>query len=126
MRRPTIPMLLVAVVLSACHAAPTPTPPVTLPTLSLPVTTLTADANAQNLWVPRDAVILRNGIPGVYVLHDGRARFRMVRRGRTDGARVQVLSGLRGDETLVLAGSAEVHDGSPVVARTTTPPTRPK
>ena len=121
--RAAIPMLLVALALSACHTAPTPTPPVTLPTLSLPVTTLTADANAQNLWVPRDAVVLRNGIPGVYVLQDGRARFRMVRRGRSEGARVQVLSGLRGDETLVLAGSAEVHDGSPVVARNAAPTT---
>ena len=124
--RLTIPILLMAVTLSACHTAPAPTPPVTLPTLSLPVTTLTANANAQNLWVPRDAVVLRNGIPGVYVLRDGRARFRMIRRGRSDGARVQVLSGLRGDETLVRAGSAAVHDGSPVVARNAAPTTPKK
>lgn len=115
--RQTLPMLLVAAALGACHAAPAPTPPVTLPTLSLPVTTLATDVNAQNLWVARDAVVLRNGIPGVYVLQDGRARFRMIRRGRASGARVQILSGLRGDETLVLAGDSEVHDGSPVIAR---------
>lgn len=102
--------------LVGCHSAPAPTAPATLPTLTRPVTTLTAAAAEQNVWIARDAVVVRNGIPGVYVLHDGRARFRMIRRGRNQDSRVQVVSGLRGDETLVLGNYAELHDGSPVVA----------
>lgn len=102
--------------LLGCHSAPAPTPPITLPTLTRPVVRLTATSAEQNLWIARDAVVLRNGIPGVYVLHDGRARFRMIRRGRNQDGRVQVVSGLRGDETLVLGNHAELHDGSPVVA----------
>lgn len=106
-----------ATLLLGCHSAPAPTPPVTLPTLTVATVTLNDTAAAQNIWVARDAVVVRNGIPGVFVLQDGHARFRMVRRGRDDKSRVQVLSGLRGNETLVLAAGADLHDGSPVVAR---------
>ena len=106
--------------LLGCHSAPAPSAPTALPTLTRPVTTLSAAAAEQNVWIARDAVVLRNGIPGVYVLHDGRARFRMIRRGRNQDSRVQVLSGLRGDETLVLGDRTDVHDGSPVVANTAT------
>ena len=117
----TLFVSICAALLLGCHAAPAPTPPVTLPTLTVATVTLSNAAAAQNIWVARDAVVVRNGIPGVFVLQDGHARFRMIRRGRDDNNRVQVLSGLRGDETLVLAAGTDVHDGSPAVARAAKP-----
>ena len=55
------------------------------------------------------------GTPGVFILdNNGKARFRMVRAGKTEGKWVEITSGLKGDEK-VLEGSLEsVFDGSPV------------
>lgn len=116
----TVLFLGLTAALLGCHSAPAPTPPVTLPTVTRAVVTLSPAPAQQNLWIAREAVVVRNGIPGVYVLHDGRARFRMIRRGRNQDSRVQIVSGLRGDETLVLGNHAELHDGSPVVASNAT------
>jgi hypothetical protein len=38
----------------------------------------------------------------------------MVRTGKTVNNRVEILSGLRGSETLVTGDLRDVHDGSPV------------
>ena len=55
------------------------------------------------------------GIPGVFVLSEaGEARFRLVRPCRTSDSLVEILSGLHGNETLVLGDLAAVHDGSPI------------
>ena len=63
---------------------------------------------------PQRAVVYRNGIPGVFVAQNGEARFRMVRLGRQTGKTVAVLSGLFGDETLVLAKPEQLYDGMPL------------
>ena len=65
----------------------------------------------QHIRVPAEALVYRNGIPGVFVARDGEARFRMVRTGRQTGNTITVLSGLFGDETLVLADPQQLHDG---------------
>lgn len=108
-------VLTATALLLGCQPAPAPTPPVTLPALTLPTVTLNDADAAKNIWIARDAVVVRNGIPGVYVLQEGRARFRMIRRGRSGGGRIQILSGLLGNETLVLGDRTDVHDGSPIV-----------
>ncbi|MGE5242499.1 MAG: hypothetical protein ACM3NI_12715 [Bacteroidota bacterium] len=69
------------------------------------------------LTIPRPALTERGGIPGVFVLENHQARFRMVRPGKVGATQVQVLSGLHGDETLVLGDLAEVHDGSPLTKK---------
>ncbi|MBI3545381.1 MAG: hypothetical protein HY081_02115 [Gammaproteobacteria bacterium] len=56
----------------------------------------------------------RAGIPGVYVLENQTARFRMVRSGKANATQVQILSGLNGNEILVLGDLSAVHDGSPI------------
>lgn len=66
------------------------------------------------LSIPRAALIERNGIPGVFVLEDNEARFRMVRPGETRAGKVKILSGLFGGETLVMGELETVHDGSPI------------
>lgn len=90
------------------------TPPLELPSLQRPVTTLKA---ATRLFIPAGAYIERGGLPGVFVLTEGQARFRMVRIGKRSAAQLEVLSGLSGDETLVLGDLAQIHDGSPIVVK---------
>jgi multidrug efflux pump subunit AcrA (membrane-fusion protein) len=124
-------MLTVGTVAGCEHAAPTA--PVTLPEIQRPVITIDARGANTRLLVPTIALVERGGIPGVFVLQeaavfpppargaDGKAlpqaRFRMVKTGKTSGSRVEILSGLAGDETLVLGALSDVHDGSPVMVK---------
>jgi hypothetical protein len=87
--------------------------PAPLAALARPV--LILDAKAGRVLVPQSALVERGGIPGVYVLtEESQARFRMVRTGKNVNDRVEILSGLRGSETLVAGDLRDVHDGSPV------------
>src|SRR4030066_228849 len=86
--------------------------PVPVAALERPV--LTLDAQAGRVLVPQALLIERGGVPGVFVLSaENQARFRMVRTGKTVNNRVEVLSGLRGGETLVTGDLRDVHDGRP-------------
>ena len=86
-----------------------------LPVIERQVVKISAVANNGVLIsIPRAALVVRNGIPGVFVVSNNEARFRMVRRGKIHRAKVEILSGLFGDETLVIGELKSVHDGSPV------------
>lgn len=75
-----------------------------------------------HLSIPRTALTMRNGVPGVFVVENNEARFRMVRPGKTGATQVEILSGLFGNETLVLGELEAVHDGSPIKSLTKTSP----
>lgn len=83
--------------------------------LSRPLLQLDA-RKATDLLIPEKAIVMRGGVPGVFVLQDNEARFRMVKPARQQGSQRQILSGLQGNETLVLGSLQEVHDGSPIMA----------
>ena len=106
---------LAALPLAGCDRKP-PEPPPSLPGLERPGLALNQKpGDALKLKIPRAALVERGGIPGVFVLsEDGAARFRLVRAGRTAGAQTEILSGLHGNETLVLGDLGAVHDGSPI------------
>lgn len=106
-------LLLAATALGACtrHAPATPFP--ALPALERPVAKASASKDS-NIFVPAHAITERGGIPGVFVLSEGQARFRMIKPGRRSGGQVEVLAGLTGEEALVLGDLTEVHDGSPI------------
>lgn len=106
--------LAALVLLAACEHPVPPSPPATLPTLARPTLALHGDSRRANPVIPNDALVLRGGIPGVFVLQDGQARFRMVKTGTRQRTRTPVLSGLKGDEVLVQGDLATVHDGSPI------------
>jgi RND family efflux transporter MFP subunit len=62
--------------------------------------------------VPRNAVVRRGGLDGVFVLDGKVARFRWLRIGRELDDSVEVLAGLSGGETILAAGNDAVRDGS--------------
>ena len=109
---------LLALTLIACRE-PVATPPQVLPSLQRPVLTLSIAPTtpAQQLLIPAGAYIERGGLPGVFVLNAGQARFRMLRIGQHSAGKLEVLSGLAGNETLVLGDLTQIHDGSPIVVK---------
>ena len=67
--------------------------------------------------VPSSAITLRDGFSYVYAIEDGSpptVSRKRVETGRRNGDRVEITSGLEGDETLVKAGGAFLADGSVV------------
>ena len=54
----------------------------------------------------------------MFVLEKNEARFRMVRSGKKNVDKVEILSGLFGNETLLVGGLEAVHDGSPITVLT--------
>ena len=100
--------------LTACNASPPPASAPPLPRLERPIHTLSA-TGTQNISIPRTALVERAGLPGVFVLSaDSQARFRLVRPGNIRGDKIEILSGLRGGETLVVGDLGAVRDGSPI------------
>ncbi|MCW8830336.1 MAG: hypothetical protein OQK32_02330 [Gammaproteobacteria bacterium] len=69
-------------------------------------------AEGQVITVPRALLVTRYGIPGVFVVENNEARFRMVRPGKTTTKQVEILSGLFGHEMLLADKLDKVHDGS--------------
>lgn len=66
------------------------------------------------LLVPMNAVTRFGQMERVFVVEAGRATLRLVKTGRTAGDRVEILSGLRPGEQVVLAPPAALRDGQPV------------
>jgi len=70
----------------------------------------------QAIQVARGAVVERGQLQGVYVVgQDNIARFRLVRTGQARLGAVEILSGLTGGETVVLAGVEKVTDGARIL-----------
>jgi RND family efflux transporter MFP subunit len=67
--------------------------------------------------VPTEALIGQSGQLFVALIEDGRVHFQRVKLGIDDGARVEVLDGLRGGELVALNLSPDVADGTPVRVR---------
>ncbi len=73
------------------------------------------DAGAgKRLQVPRDALVRRGQMVGVFVVDSGTARLRWVRIGLEDGAAVEVLSGLRAGDRVVVGPGDALTDGQRV------------
>jgi membrane fusion protein (multidrug efflux system) len=68
------------------------------------------------LLVPADAVTRFGQMERVFVVEEGRALLRLVKTGRMQDGRVEILSGLHSGERLVLAPPPTLRDGQPVTA----------
>jgi multidrug efflux pump subunit AcrA (membrane-fusion protein) len=73
------------------------------------------------LTVPTTAVVRDGGQPYVVVVADGQARRREIEVGLSDGQRVEVASGLEGDEAIVRADAEALADGQSVEAEPAEP-----
>ena len=104
--------------LAACAHKPPPAPPAARPPVTRATLRLHAPADLDahgDVVIPKDAIIHQGGLPGVFVLSPrGRARFRLIKIGAIGPRVAQILSGLRGNETLVLPPFRGVYDGSPI------------
>jgi HlyD family secretion protein len=76
---------------------------------------LLAEEKQATLLVPRAAVAEVNGQPTVYVVNqDDTVEQRAVTTGLQDADRIEILSGLSADQTVVVAGQASLTDGAKV------------
>lgn len=66
------------------------------------------------LAVPVEAVVGRNQVQMVFVVEGSVARARPVQLGISDGTQVEVVSGLRPGELVVIEGQETLRDGAPV------------
>lgn len=67
-------------------------------------------------FVPATAVGRFGQLERVFVVDGGRAQLRLIRTGRTDGNRIEVLSGLERGEAVIVSPSAQLRDGQAVQA----------
>lgn len=68
------------------------------------------------LLVPAEAVTRFGQMERVFVVEDGRALLRLVKTGRAQNGRIEILSGLRSGERLVIAPPTTLRDGQPVTS----------
>lgn len=69
-------------------------------------------ATSDTLLLPASALVTRGQLTGVYVVEDGRLRWRLVRTGRAVGERLEVLSGLVAGEQVVVSGAGKAVNGA--------------
>jgi RND family efflux transporter MFP subunit len=67
------------------------------------------------LSIPLSSIIKENNIDGVYIINDGKAYFRPVTSGITDGKSVEVTTGLKAGEKIVTLGMNNLKDGTVVI-----------
>jgi RND family efflux transporter MFP subunit len=67
--------------------------------------------------IPIKAVVREGQLKGVFVVRDGSAWLRWVRLGKIVGDRVEVLSGLKQADTIIVDSGPGVTDGAPVEVR---------
>jgi hypothetical protein len=68
--------------------------------------------------VPREAVVERGQLQGVYVVgQDEIARFRLIRTGSVQRGTTEILSGVTSGERIVTSGVERVSDGAKIQAQ---------
>ena len=72
------------------------------------------DRRAGALAIPRIAMLEDDNQPAVFTVRDGKAVRVPVKTGYVEGEWVEVLSGLKGGDSVVTAGKAALRDGVPV------------
>jgi len=88
-----------------------------LPGMFAEVTMVTAD-KAGVLIVPASAIVTQGQTKAVVMVADGKAAFRPVQAGVSDSANVEVTSGLKAGDQIVVVGQNSVREGGPVAVAT--------
>ena len=71
-------------------------------------------SNADHLAVPSAAAFRRRGVLHVFLVQDGRARLTTISAGRANSKLIEVVEGLRENQTVVIDGQFALRDGAPV------------
>ncbi|MFA7297356.1 MAG: efflux RND transporter periplasmic adaptor subunit [Dehalococcoidia bacterium] len=88
-----------------------------LPGMFAEVTMVTAD-KAGVLIVPASAIVTQGQTKAVVTVADGRAAFRPVQTGVSDSTNVEVTSGLKAGDQIIIVGQNSVREGGPVAVAT--------
>ncbi len=83
--------------------------------------TLTVEELSDVVAVPLSVIVEREGAAGLMLERDGTARWQPIRLGIRSGAWVQVTSGMRAGDRLIVRGQREVAEGDPVEIEETLP-----
>lgn len=75
--------------------------------------TVTAEEHT-GLLVPRDAVTQRSGKDVVWAIVDGKAQMRQIVQGLPSGDNIELLSGVKPDEQVIVVGYSGINDGDAV------------
>jgi RND family efflux transporter MFP subunit len=75
---------------------------------------ITSGASEILIMVPAAAVATRGQLTGVYVVQDGILHYRQVKTGEKIDDRIEILSGLSGEEAIVVRGVEKARDGARV------------
>ncbi len=75
---------------------------------------LTLEQRENVLTVPAGALLIEGGKTYVYTVADGRAKRVEVKTGLDDGIRAEIISGLNGNEPVIVTGKTAVSDGASV------------
>jgi len=75
-----------------------------------------APSISSNLLVPSNAVAIRDGVPQIALVEDGKVKFSKVHAGRTLGPKVEIISGIPENGEVILSPNALLRDGDPVAA----------
>ncbi|MEW6448447.1 MAG: efflux RND transporter periplasmic adaptor subunit [Bacillota bacterium] len=71
-------------------------------------------AGAAAVLVPRDAVVMRNSTPVLFMVQGNKAVLRRVETGASDGRNIEVRKGLKPGERVVVSGQERLVSGTPV------------
>jgi RND family efflux transporter MFP subunit len=75
--------------------------------------------NISSVWVPEKSLIRHEQLTGLYTVSENNtAALRWVRTGKTDGARVEIVAGLAGNEPFIVAAESKLYNGAPVQIKT--------
>lgn len=71
-------------------------------------------AEREAMLVPRQALVYRSNQPGVFVVESDLAQFRRIETGVTEGDRIEIISGLSENDTIVTRGANLLKNGDTV------------
>ena len=71
--------------------------------------------STESLWMSVSAHSQIGQVERAFVVQDGKLHLRIIKTGVRDGEWLQVLSGLRQDEQVVLSPSSTLRDGQPIL-----------
>ena len=74
------------------------------------------EKHSEALVIPVAAVLEEDNVSVVYVVQDGTAVRKMITTGIEEDGQIEILSGLAGDERIILTGQNSLREGSKVLA----------